>query len=125
MNTYDDYLKIVKNFLTITYYSGYVLKKAAVKIVKQNLENYAFSNENLFKRYPDFNIGETIVTDKYGVVPVYEYLSGNNFRWVPPKTVGWILEKCSDNKSKISYRVLFPQGVYWVEQYWLHPLEYC
>jgi hypothetical protein len=63
-----------------------------------------------------------IETDIYDNVPASTVLLGSPVRFIRSGTVGWVVEKYADKKrpgSIVVYRVLFPDGIFWISQYWL------
>lgn len=116
-------LKEISNFLAGVYYTGYAVKVISRIFLK---EIFPFSfDDDLYRQYPCINIGEIVETDKYDKVPVSDTLLGTKARMLQ-SSMGWVIDRYIDEDkpgSIIVYRVLFPEGVFWVSQCWLRKKE--
>ena len=109
----------IKNYLTIPYYTGYLALILTDLLFKSfdNKENY------YFKQYPVYSIGDLITTDSLCLTPVSVVIVGPFTRMIPQKTAGFVVERHNDKSrpgSLVIYRVLFPEGLFWVSQTWLN-----
>lgn len=110
----------LKNAVTAAYYAGYAFKVVSRIFLK---EFFPFEEDtDFYDRYPPIEVGRLVETDKHDKIPATETLFGNKTKLVAAATNGWVIDKYVDKNrpgSIVVYRILFPEGVFWVSQCWI------
>lgn len=112
----------IKNYLTVSYYAGYLTLVIADALFKSTFKLHGKENY-YFKQYPSYDIGDLIQTDAFCLTPASVIILGSFTKMIPQKTAGWVVERHVDKSrpgSLVIYRVLFPEGLFWVSQTWLN-----
>lgn len=113
-------IKDIKDYAWTAYYVGYTVKVASC-ILLNELFHFKKRSAGMCDPYMPICIGEMVETDKYDKIPVTDTPLGTSVKMISQST-GWVVDVYTNKDrpgSAVIYRVLFPDGVFWVSHCWV------
>ena len=120
------YIHLIKDVVICMYYGIHGIKAIILWTTRNIFLTDREDSKINYNDLPVIKVGDIVEVDQRIDAPVAAEPMGSKIKFIPAGSIGWVVDIRSEKErpnSAASCLVLFPEGVYWVLEWWIKKIN--